>query len=210
MKKILLILSTSLLIAACGKNVSKGQGTNTVIYERSYLVNAYEIQTASMVQTETFVIGDVNIYRDALGLVATNALGGATNGKPDWVKDIVISNLKLSSYLTIDLYNDGASLASNLVNCQLFFTYYPIDNSGEKKVVLANFVEYNTAKKQVVLQPINDDLTTLFKEQVFGGRLELVFRFAQTPHSVGKMNLRYKLPFDFAYTFVSKEAKKKE
>ena len=209
-RKMICLLSIVLLLGSCGKKVHTGQGTNTVIYERSHLVDAYEIQTASMLQNETFVIGDVNVYQDALGLVAYSALGGATNGKPDWVKDVVIRDLKLSQHLKISLYNDGASLANNLVNCQLFFTYYPIDNSGEKKVILANFVEYNTSKEEVILQPTGDDLTTLFKEQIFGGQLKLVFKFAQTPHNVGKMKLRYRLPFDFAYTFASKEAKKKE
>ncbi|HRO76141.1 MAG TPA: hypothetical protein PLP27_08355 [Crocinitomicaceae bacterium] len=209
-RKIIFVLSLVLVLGSCGKKVHTGQGTNTVIYERSHLVDAYEIQTAPMLQNETFVIGDVNVYQDALGLVAYSALGGATNGKPDWVKDIVIRNLKLSEHLKISLYNDGASLANNLVNCQLFFTYYPMDNSGEKKVVLANFVEYNSSKNEVIMQTTGNDLTTLFKEQVFGGQLELVFKFAQTPHSVGKMKLRYTIAFDFAYTFASKEAKKKE
>lgn len=208
--EIIFVLSLVLLLGSCGKQVRTGQGTNTVIYERSYLVDAYEIQTAPMLQNETFVIGDVDVYRDALGLVTYSALGGATNGKPDWIKDVVIRDLKLSQNLKISLYNDGSSLANNLVNCQLFFTYYPMDNSGEKKVVLANFVEYSTSKEEVILQPTGEDLTTLFKEQVFGGQFKLVFKFAQTPHNVGKMKLRYTIPFDFSYTFLSKEANKKE
>lgn len=206
-----IILSSSLLflLTACKKNTDTEQGSNTVIYEREYM-NHFEIEVASMLPSETFIIGDVNVYQDALGQVTSSALSGKTNGKSNWIKDVVISNLKLSEHLEIGLVNDNSNLNSNLVNCQLFFTYFPFDNSGEKKILLANFIEYSKSEEKVVLQSVGKDLTTLFKDQILGGKLELVFKFAQTPHNVGNMRLWYSIPFDYVYTYASKKAEKKE
>lgn len=210
---IILLAGFGLLLNACGKiyKPRAEHGSNSIVYERSYLDPAYEINTASMVSSETFLIGEFNIYQDAVGRVTFSAFGGATNGKPDWIRNIEISNLKLSPYLKLSLSNNGSSsLSTNLINCQLFYTYYPMDNSGKKKVLLANFVEYNSSENEVIMQPINDDLTNLFKEQIFGGKLEILFKFAPTPHDIGKLNLRYTIPFDFDYTYSSKEASKKD
>lgn len=207
----LLFISCSFLLSlsACQKQVRSQDGSNSVVYSRNYS-DHYKIGTASMVQNETFVIGDVNVYQDAMGQVAYSAFNGATDGKPDWVKNATISNIKLSEYVTINLTDDNSKLKSNLVNCQLFFMYYPMDNSGKKKVLLANFVEYNSSKDEVILQPTGEDLTKLFKNEVFGGQLVLKIMFAQTPHDVGTLRLWYSIPFNFNYSFQSKESGKKE
>lgn len=204
-----LIVTFSISMMACTKKANSMNGTNTVVYTRSY-EDHFEIQTAPMLQTEVFIIGEVNVYQDAMGQLAYSAFNGSTNGKADWVKDATISELKLSEYLEVGLSNDNSNLSSNLVNCQLFFTYYPTDNSGEKKVLLANFVEYKSSGQKVILQPTGNDLTSLFKEQVVGGQLRLEFKFASTPHTVGNMRLWYRLPFNYSYTYSSKAAKKKE
>lgn len=207
--KIILALSVVLSFMGCTKKPMTANGTNSMIYNRSY-EDHYKIDVASMVQNEVFIIGDVNVYQDAMGQLAYSAFNGATNGKPDWVKDATINGLKLSDNLTVGLSNDNSNLSSNLANCQLFFTYYPTDNSGEKKVLLASFVEYSSSKQEAILQSTGTDLTSLFKEQVTGGQLRIEFKFAQTPHNVGKMRLWYSLPFDYSYTYSSKVAKKKE
>lgn len=212
-REIIFVLSLVLMLGSCGKQqIRKGDGTNTVVYELSYLDDAYDIKTAPMLPSETFVIGDVDVYSDALGRASYSIMSGATDGKPDWVRNVELSNFRLSPHLKISLYNQGTSnLSNNLVNCQLFFTYYPVDNSGQKKFVLASFVEYNAAKSEVIMQPTSENLTSLFKsQQIYGGKLELVFKFAQTPHDIGVMKLRYTIPFDYAYSYESKVAKKKE
>lgn len=202
-----IVFSFVFLLLGCGKEERVQNGSNNMIYERDY-IDHYKIDVAPMVQKETFVIGDVDIYRDILGQVAQNT-NGSTNDKPDWVRKVTISNTKLSEYITIGLTNDNTNLSTNLVNCQLFYTYYPIDNSGEKKVLLANFVEYKAADKKVVMQPIGDDLTSLFSQQQAGGQLQLSFQFGSVPHTVGKMRLWYSIPFKYNYSFSSMEAKKK-
>lgn len=211
--RIIAILCLALLLGSCAKMYKPraDQGSNSIIYERSYSDPAYEISTASMTSSKTFLIGEFNIYQDAVGRVTYSAFGSATDGKPNWIRNVEISNLKLSPSLKLTLYNSGSSSLSNtLTNCQLFYTYYPMDNSGKTKVLLANFIEYNASKDEVIMQPVNDDLTNLFKEQIFGGKLEILFKFAPTPHDVGKLNLRYTIPFDFDYAYSSKEADKKD
>lgn len=207
--KIIFVCGFIFSIMACTKKPNSVSGTNTMVYDRSY-EDHFEIETAPMLQKETFIIGNVNVYQDAMGQLAYSAFNGTTNGKPDWVKDATISGLKLSEHVKVGLINDNSNLSSNLVNCQLFFTYYPVDNSGEKKVLLANFVEYSSSEQEAVMQSTGEDLTALFKEQVVGGELRLEFKFAQTPHNVGKMRLWYRIPFDYSYSYSSKVAKKKE
>jgi|GEM_PF-5133932 len=209
--KIAMTFALVLLSGACKKNIHTGEGTNNVVYERKY-ADHYEIETAPMLQKQTFVIGDVDVYRDAMGMVTQIVFGSEINDKPNWIRNVTISDLKLSEHMKINLTNDNSNLHNNLVNCQLFYCYYPIDNSGEKKVLLANFIEYNASGEEVIMQPTGQDLTSLFTQQFTqqhtGGQLRLVFHFSQTPHDVGNMRLWYTIPFSYAYTFSSMEAKK--
>lgn len=196
-----------LSLVACEKNIHTIEGTNSVVYRRDY-GDHYKIEMAPMVQKETFIIGEVDVYKDVMGHVAQDASGSSINGKPYWIKDITIRDLKLSEHIQIGLTDDNSNLNSNLVNCQLLYTYYPADNSGEKKVLLANFVEYNASAKRAIMQTTGQDLTSLFAEQHASGSLRLVFQFGQTPHNVGKMRLWYTIPFSYAYTYSYMESKK--
>lgn len=157
----------------------------------------------------TYHIDNAYVYTDVLGVVASMAAGGKTDDKANWYKDITISDLKLSSYLNIKLSaTSGYNLSSNLTDCKLIYSYYPMDNSGEKKEVLAFFDSYDAANKVVKMIPVSQDLTNLFKTNNYGD-LYLKFSFSQS--GVGEYAyLEYTVPFDYSYSYSTKSSKKKE
>lgn len=204
-----LIAGIALVAFSCNKeHLSTPSGNNSIIYESKSMSN-YKFtpyQTGM-----TYHIDNVSVYNDILGVVASIASGGKTDDKANWYKDITISNLKLSSYLKIKLSStSGYNLSTNLTDCKLIYSYYPIDNSGEKKEVLAFFDSYDSANKVVKMIPVSQDLTSLFKTNANNyGDLYLKFSFAQNGGSEYAY-LEYSIPFDYDYSYKTKEAKKKE
>lgn len=192
---------------SCNKEqVSSPSGTNSIIYESKPMSN-YKFSPSQY--GLTYHIDNAYVYTDVLGVVASMAAGGKTDDKANWYKDITISDLKLSSYLEIKLSaTSGYNLSSNLTDCKLIYSYYPMDNSGEKKEVLAFFDSYDAANKVVKMIPVSQDLTNLFKTNNYGD-LYLKFSFSQS--GVGEYAyLEYTVPFDYSYSYSTKSSKKKE
>jgi hypothetical protein len=193
-------------LSSCNKyKPSTMGGDNSIIYE-SPSMNGEKMTPSKF--GNIYYIDNVAVYTDIYGVVSDMATSGMTNDKPNWVKDIVIQNIKLSDYFRIKA--SGLTGFGNLMtDCKLIYSYYPIDNSGEKKVILAMSDGYDNSTKEVKMISMGQDLTALFKENKYNsGKLYLDFKFNDSPNDYVYIN--YYIPFDYSYQFTNKEASKKE
>lgn len=183
------------------KNLGNPSGTNSISYQSDYTYQ-YKFRPLSIGNTYIFQY-DIDIYSDILGRVTFLASGGKTDGKADWFRDIVISNIKLIDDVNISLSGSDLNFSHDLINCKLIYSYYPVDNSGQQKKVLATFNGYNSSEAKVKLSSSGEDLTNLFKENPVGGKLSLEFSFSKNAAVGQYANLGYNIAFDYHYSYTS-------
>lgn len=199
-----LLLIASLLLNGCyGDHVSTMQGDNNVVYSNNYM---YPIKFEPSKYGNRIYVDNVDIYAQALGQTAYSSNGSLTDGKPDWSKEIIISNIHLTSNLEVKL--SGGGMSNNLLDAKLIYAYYPINNSGKKEIVLATYASYNASDSKINFDVFDRNLTSTLKENYGSGEMYFTFKFANSKDD--NAYLTYTIPFNYQYSFKQKQAKNKE
>lgn len=206
MKKIFYVslLLVALVASSCKKEqYSTPSGNNNIVYESDYMY-PYKFRPLSI--GNTFIISyNADVYKDILGQVASDANGSKTNGNSNWIKDIVISNLKLNEAIEVKLSGSDLNFSNDLLNCQLIYSY--TTTSASETRLLATFNGYNSSESKVSLISTGNDLLSLFKDNPYGN-LYLKFSFSQNAATDNYANLTYTVAFSYDYSYTQMESKK--
>ncbi len=199
-------IAVVVLLSSCKKENPSNviNGSNNIVYKTGYM-NNYKFRPLAIGNTHV-VVYDFDIYSDILGQVAKTALGGKTNGKADWINNIEIKNLQLKDELQVSISGSDLNFASDLLNTQLVYTYYPPDNSGKRIKVLASFMGYDSFYGKVKLSPVSENLETFFSLFPYGV-LSLEFAFSKNSSDNQYANLNYSFPFHYDYSYTNMESK---
>lgn len=202
MTRLLIISIACLALVACKKD-SVMTGNNSQVYRSP---QGYPSKITPSLVGNVLIIENADVYPNILGIVSGMANSGTTNDKLDWVKDIQISNLRLSSNAHVEIISDGSSFVRNhLTDSKLIYSYYPSDNSGEKKVTLANYNGIGNTSSQINYMTTGEDITQLMKDNP-GGQLYVSFSF--DANSSAPVSLGYYISFDYDYSYSTMESKK--
>lgn len=200
MKQIVAVALSIFIVTSCKKS-SVIQGNNFHVYETE---QGYPAKLKPSATGNVLIVENADLYPDILGIVAGMANSGMTNGKLDWVKDMQISELKLNEETYIRV--SGASgFGSNITNSNLIYSYYPTDNSGEKKITIASYGGYDSSNGRIKYTISGENVTELFKTNP-GGKLYFNFSFNNNASDYVYMDYHIAFSYDFAYsTMASKK-----
>ncbi|MBC9811665.1 hypothetical protein H9Y05_04170 [Crocinitomicaceae bacterium CZZ-1] len=201
MTRLLIISMACLVLAACKKD-SVMTGSNTQVYRSP---QGYPSKITPTLVGNVLIIENADVYPNIMGIVSGMANSNTTNDKLNWVKDIQISKLRLAYDVHVEIISDGSSFVRNhLTDSKLIYSYYPSDNSGEKKVTLANYAGIGSTSSQINYTSTGEDITQLMKDNP-GGQLYVSFSFdANSPSPV---SLGYYIAFDYDYSYSTMESK---
>ena len=199
MKK-LLVPILILALVSCKKDPSQTAGTNSYVYESTEFV---DIQTnfSVVINTARLFVNSATPYQHILGQVITDANETKINGNEVEISDIEIDDIRVSG---IELYSpyDADSIAANLQSANLILAYRTSSGSEVEKV-LGTYSGLNAGENKLNFSLSADDLDDfmLNRPEI----LNFKFNFQRRPLS--SMKVQYRVVFDYAYSYSTREDK---
>ena len=198
------ILLFSVLIAsvftACKKDPAQVSGTNSVVFEADEFQDLMT-NFSGLVNTAKLSVNDAKPYELMIGNVVSSAMKATINGNGTEISNIEITNIRVS---TIELYSpwDINTLDTYLQDAELNLEYL---NSSATiiKMELGEYSNVNLSSKNVEFTPTAADLTSFMANNP--DRLRFDLQFNGQPLS--SMEVKYRIVFDYAYSYDERERK---
>jgi hypothetical protein len=136
-----------------------------------------------------------------IGEVMSTGLEATINGNGVAVSNVQISNIKINSIELYSPYN-LSDFSNYLTNCEVLLQY--LDNSANWVTSeLGTFSSISNSNSKVLFNTASGDLTSFMKNKP--NRIVFKFNFSGAPTS--ELEVKYKVGFDYNYTYESAEQK---
>lgn len=189
-----------LALTACKKDPSQTAGTNSYVYESTEFV---DIQTnfSVVVNTAQLFVNSAAPYQHILGQVIADANETKINGNEVEISDIEIDDIRVSG---IELYSpyDSDSIAANLQSASLILAYRTSSGSEVEKI-LGTYSGLNSGENKLNFSLSGDQL-----DEFISNRPEILkFKFNFQRRPLSTMKVQYRVAFDYAYSYGTREDK---
>ncbi len=194
----LIFLATT--IVSCKKDPGIVSGSNSLIYESDAFVSVMT-NFSTVVNTAQLEVDNANPYNHMIGEVMSTGLEATINGNGVAVSNVQITNIKITS---LELYcpYDLSDFSNYLTNCEVSLQY--LDNSANWVTSeLGTFSSISNSNSKVLFNTASGDLTSFMKNKP--NRIVFKFNFSGAPTS--ELEVKYKVGFDYNYTYESAEQK---
>jgi hypothetical protein len=194
----LIFLATA--IVSCKKDPAIVSGNNSLIYESDAFVSVMT-NFSSVVNTAQLEVDNVNPYNHMIGEVMSTGLEATINGNGVAVSNVQITDIKITS---LELYcpYDLSDFSNYLTNCEVLLQY--LDNSANWVTSeLGTFSSISNSNSKILFNTASGDLTSFMKNKP--NRIVFKFNFSGAPTS--ELEVKYKVGFDYNYTYESAEQK---
>jgi hypothetical protein len=192
----LIFLATA--IVSCKKEPGIVSGSNSLVYESDAFVSV-KTNFSAISNTAELEVDNVNPYNHMIGDVMSTGLQATINDKGVAISNVQITDIKISSLELYCPYN-LSDFSDYLTDCEVLLQYL---NTSANWVTseLGTFSQVSNSSSKVLFNITNDDLTTFMKNKP--NRIVFRFNFNGVPPS--ELEVKYKLSFDYNYTYESSE-----